>query len=719
MSWTRTAPVASMLLVISFAGAFAGRPAGAPPATVAEPVTDVYHGVSVTENYRWLEDIEDPAVRRWLDQQNQYSRVYLDANTPLDPISERLVQLYARSARYFDVKARGGLLFALKDQPPKSHPALVVLTSPDDLAGERVVIDTDALCPNVPTAIDWYVPSLDGRLVAASLSERGSEDGTVFVFDVATGAALSDIVPRAQYATGGGDLAWNRDATGFYYTRYPLVGERPKDDLDFYQQVYFHTLGMPSNQDVYVIGEDFPKIAEIEFRTTEDAYYLVVSVANGDGGEFAYHVMNGQGRWTEVADFGDKVVSAVPGKDGRLYLLSHDGASRGKIVAVSLADPILAWAETVVRPSEAVIDNFEVAGDRLYTVDVIGGPHQIRVFDLTGRALGTVPTRPISAVWDLEPLPGGQVLYSNETYLEPVAYYRYDPATGLSTRTAMAVATPADFSDTEVVREFATSADGTRVPVSIVRRKGTRLDGQNPVLLGGYGGYGVNMTPGFEDWLRLWIEQGGVYAVASTRGGGEYGEEWHLAGNLTRKQNVFDDFAACAEYLVDAGYTNPSRLAIEGGSNGGLLMGAVMVQHPELFRAVVSHVGIYDALRTELSSNGEFNVTEFGTVKDPEQFRALYAYSPYHHVVAGTPYPAVLMTGGDNDVRVEPMQSRKMTAALQAASSSGLPVLLRTNPNAGHGIGTALEDLISEQADVLAFLFEQLGITYDPAGKRP
>jgi prolyl oligopeptidase len=262
------------------------------------------------------------------------------------------------------------------------------------------------------------------------------------------------------------------------------------------------------------------------------------------------------------------------------------------------------------------------------------------------------------------------------------------------------------------VREFATSKDGTRVPMSIVRRKGLVLDGTNPVLLTGYGGYGVSESPGFGDWLRLWIEQGGVYVTTNLRGGGEYGEAWHLAGNLTRKQNVFDDFIACARHLIDVGYTNPSRLAITGTSNGGLLMGAALTQHPELFRAVVSNVGIYDALRTELSDNGEFNVTEFGTVKDPEQFRALYAYSPYHHVNDGEKYPAVLLTGGDTDVRVEPMQSRKMTARLQAATASGLPVLLRTNPNAGHGIGTALEYQISDEADDLAFLFAELGMKY-------
>jgi prolyl oligopeptidase len=378
---------------------------------------------------------------------------------------------------------------------------------------------------------------------------------------------------------------------------------------------------------------------------------------------------------------------------------------------------VLARAETIVPASTAVIDYFEIGATGLYVVDVVGGPNEVRVFDLAGRAAGQIPIHPVSAVRDLEPLASGGVLYSNQTYIEPVAYYLYDPATGVSTKTALAVTTSADFSDTEVVREFAVSKDGTTVPMNIIRRKTIKLTGQNPVLLTGYGGYGVTESPGFDDWLRLWVEQGGVWVTTNIRGGGEYGEEWHQAGNLTRKQNVFDDFVACAQFLIATGYTSPAKLAIEGGSNGGLLMGAAFTQHPELFRVVLSHVGIYDALRTELSDNGEFNVTEFGTVQDPDQFAALYAYSPYHHVKDGEKYPAILFTGGDTDARVEPMQSRKMTARLQVATASKLPVLLRTNPNAGHGIGTALEYQLSDRADELAFLLDQLGMKYRPPGK--
>jgi prolyl oligopeptidase len=267
-----------------------------------------------------------------------------------------------------------------------------------------------------------------------------------------------------------------------------------------------------------------------------------------------------------------------------------------------------------------------------------------------------------------------------------------------------------DYSDIEAIREFATSKDGTKVPMTILRRKGTKLDGSNPTLLYGYGGYGVTLEPYFDFTKRLWFDRGGVYVVANIRGGGEYGEAWHLAGNLTHKQNVFDDFAACAEDLIKLGYTRPDKLAVEGGSNGGLLMGAFLTQHPDLIRAVVSHVGIYDMLRVELDPNGAYNVTEFGSVKDSAQFEALYAYSPYHHVTNGTKYPSVLFLAGENDGRVNPAHSRKMTARLQAATGSDHPILLRLSADSGHGMGTALSERIAQDADVFAFLFHELGM---------
>jgi prolyl oligopeptidase len=310
------------------------------------------------------------------------------------------------------------------------------------------------------------------------------------------------------------------------------------------------------------------------------------------------------------------------------------------------------------------------------------------------------------------------VLFRSATYLQPSAWYRFDAASGKSTRTALSQVSPYNFDDAEVVREFAVSKDGTRVPLNIIRRKGTKLDGSNPTLLYGYGGYGLSEKPFFAGSMaRVFLDQGGVYVLANIRGGGEYGQEWHKAGNLTHKQNVFDDFIACAQHLIDRKYTSPAHLAIMGGSNGGLLMGAALTQRPELFRAVVSFVGIYDMLRVELDPNGEFNTTEFGTVKNRDQFQALYAYSPYHQVKDRTVYPAVLFLTGENDHRVNPLHSRKMTARLQAANGSNHPILLRTSSNSGHGIGTALDEQIEERSDAMSFLFDQLGMAYVPVAK--
>jgi prolyl oligopeptidase len=339
----------------------------------------------------------------------------------------------------------------------------------------------------------------------------------------------------------------------------------------------------------------------------------------------------------------------------------------------------------------------------------------VRVFDHAGNELATLPLPNISAVGQMVRSKGDDVLYRVSTYLEPPVWYQYQAARGNSVLTALLETSPANFNDAQVVRAFATSQDGTRIPVNIIFRKGTRLDGSNPTLLTGYGGFDISLSPRFLGAFgRIWLDQGGVYAIANLRGGGEYGEEWHKSGSLTHKQNVFDDFIACAEYLIRSRYTAPGHLAILGGSNGGLLMGAALTQRPDLFRAVVSYVGIYDMLRNELDPNGSFNITEYGTVKKTDQFKALYAYSPYHHVKDGTKYPAVLFLTGENDHRVNPMQSRKMTARLQAANASSNPILLRTTASAGHGIGTSLDEEIAEETDVFSFLFDQLGIRFKP-----
>jgi len=695
-----------------------------PPDTPVHSVTDEYYGIQVTDDYQWLENWEDPAVKQWSAAENARTREYLDHLPARPAIEERLRQLAnTRTLTYSNLQFRAGMLFAKKHQPNLQQPVLVVMHSPDEPASARVIFEPNTASSKGSVAIDFFVPSFGGKYVAAAISKNGSEDAEARVFEVATGKPLRDVVPRVNFATAGGSITWKFDNSGFYYTRYPQGNERAPEDANFYQQIYFHKLGTPSRQDVYILGRNFPRIAEIQLHASDDGRWLLASVGNGDGGQFAHYLMDAQKHWTQLTHFEDGIVAVKFGvADAALYLLSRKDAPRGQILRLPLSHLNLDEAQVVVPqtpggPEEAdraSIENFVPTSKRLYVIDIVGGPSRLRVFDKQGKALPAPVLPPVSAIGQVVSVGGGEVLFYVSTFLEPPTLYRFDASTGTTTRSSTQ-SSAVRFEDAEVVRDFAISKDGTRVPLNIIRRKGTTLDGTHPALLTGYGGYSINTKPTFTgSFARLWLDQGGIFVETNLRGGAEYGEEWHQSGKLTRKQTVFDDFLACAQYLIDRNYTTPSRLAVLGGSNGGLLMGAAFTQRPELFRAVVSYVGIYDMLRVERDPNGAFNVTEFGTVKDPEQFKALYAYSPYHHVKDGTAYPAILMPTGENDHRVNPMQSRKMIARLQAADSSGRPILLRTSSSAGHGIGTSLDERIEQDADVFSFLFDQLGVQYTP-----
>ena len=681
------------------------------PETPKKPVSTEYHGVKVEDAYQWLEEDNDPQVKTWSDAQNQRTRQYLDGLPDRTAIEKQLSEWYAKtSPNYYSLVSRPGILFAFKFQPPKQQPLLVTLASADDVKSEKVVLDPNALDAKGTTAIDWFVPSLDGKCVAVSLSRGGSEDGTLHFYETATGKPLPDMIAHVQYPTAGGSAAWNADGAGIYYTRFPRKGERPDADLNFYQQVYFHKLGTPDTDDTYSIGKDFPRIAEITLQASRDGKSILATVANGDGGEFAHYLLGPDGKWKQITQFSDQIKLARLGRDNALYLLSRAGAPRGKILRLPLDVPELKNAAEIVAAGEAVIEQIVPTSDALYVGDLLGGPSQIRRFDLNGKSQTTIPVPQISAVQEMLALEDGSLLFRDVSYTEPAAWFKCPNGKTEPVKTALRSTSPVSFADIEVRREFATSKDGTKIPLNILFRKAVKRDGNNPTLLYAYGGYGISMSPNFDFTRRLWFDRGGVYVVANIRGGGEFGEEWHKAGNLTNKQNVFDDFAAAAEYLIKENYTRRDKLAIQGGSNGGLLMGAMMTQHADQFRAVVSQVGIYDMLRVELAPNGAFNVTEFGTVKNPDQFKALYAYSPYHHVVDGANYPAVLMMTGANDGRVAPYHSRKMTARLLEANKSDNPILLRTSSAAGHGIGTALSERVKQLGDIYAFLFAQLGM---------
>ena len=676
-----------------------------------EPVTNVYHGVAVVDDYQWLEDAAVPAVREWTRLENERTAAYFARLPYRAGLAQQLTQLRSEeSASYHDLQERKGRIFALRFKPPAQQPVLVRLSSLAPPALWRTVFDPNAYNTNGTTAIDWYVPSPDGRVVAVSLSEGGSEQGTLHFFEADTGRKLADEIPRVQYPTGGGSAAWTANGSGIFYTRYPHAGERPEADINFYQQVWFHRLGTPVADDQYAIGKGFPRIAEISLDASEDGQWMLASVANGDGGDFAHYLRGPSGKWQQLTRFEDGIKLVKFGRDGALYLLSRKDAPRGKVLRLPLDTLDPAKATVAAPESRGVVEDFAPCDNGLYVADLLGGPSELLYYRRGNTRPRRIPVLPVSSVSGLASWHGDKLVFGNVSYLKPFAWYTYDPAAGVVRRTALYMTSPVDFDDIEVVREFATSKDGTKVPLNILCQKGLKRDGRNPTLLYGYGGYGISLTPRFDSTRRIWFDAGGVYVVANLRGGGEYGEQWHKAGNLTHKQHVFDDFIAAAQHVIKRRYTNPSKLAVEGASNGGLLMGAFLTQRPDLARAVVAQVGIYDMLRVELDPNGQFNVTEFGTVKNPEQFKALYAYSPYHHVRNGMKYPAVLLMTGANDGRVNPAQSRKMAARLQAATASSLPILFRCTSSAGHGIGTALKERIAEQAEILAFLFDQLGV---------
>jgi prolyl oligopeptidase len=694
------------------------------PAPIFPPgqTVDTLHGVQVADPYRALEDGDDLKVQAWSNAQNARARAYLNALPGRAAVAEKLRRLYTTiSPYYIGLQARGPHIFAMyMDRSQQQQSSLVRLNAAADPASRVTVIDPNALDASGHTAIDWYVASPDGSKVAVSLSQNGSEDGTLHVYDIATGKQIDAPISQVQYATAGGSLAWTADGRGFWYTRYPTSG--PDEERHFNQQVWFHRLGTDTAKDSLALGtkDGLPRTAEVFLSNASAATVALASVQLGDGGQWQHFILKPDAPAMQIATYADQLIAAVLAHDGTVYGLSRLNASMGKVLKLSPPyEGGFAKAPVFVpeRSDAAIINGGEfsvpliMVGDNLFVSRVAGGPSQVSVYDAQGRGTDlSIP--PISSVYEIAPLPNGEALYLTTSYLEPLRYLRWDAKTGQSRPTALTMTLPISYADVEVKRVFATSRDGTQIPLNIIAKKGVKLDGSHPVILDGYGGYGVNQVPVVSGGgTRLWLDAGGIRVVANIRGGGEYGETWHQQGMLLKKQNVFDDFAAAGEWLIQNGYTSHDKLALRGGSNGGLLMGAQITQHPGLARAVVSSVGIYDMVRFELDPNGSFNTTEFGSVKDPAQFQALYAYSPYHRVKAGTAYPAVLMQTGANDGRVNPMHSRKFTAALQAATVSDRPILLRTSDTAGHGIGSSMDELLDNAVDELMFLLDQLGMS--------
>jgi len=674
------------------------------------PRKDTYHGAEVTEEYRWLEDATSEETIAWTKAQQQRTRAYFAGIGWRDALRARVEQLLkAERTTYKRLLAGGGTFFALKVQTPRQRPFLVALTDLDDPATERIVVDPEAIDPSGETAIDFFVPSPDGTHVAVSLSQHGTEDGTLYVYDAGRGTVVGEPIPHVNLM--GGSMAWRHDGSGFWYTRCA-------DPAGFRQQVWFREPGGAPDHVDLAGGFADEQVAENYLSASPDGRWVMDRVQKGDGGDWQVFLrsQDADGSWWQAAGIPDKCVHAVFGPDA-LYLLSRRDAPHGKVLRLPLTGgATVGEAREIVPASDLAIEDLAVTRGTVWVVDMDGGPQQVRAFDPHGRPLPPVEIPPVSSVSSysagLSALGQDRIAWSCESFTEPAIWWV--AADGETPRpTALRMTTPVDLSGYEVTREFATSRDGTRVPLNVIAAPGTPRDGTAPALLTAYGGYGISLVPRFDPELLLWLERGGVYVVANIRGGGEFGEEWHHAGRLATKQNCFDDFIACADHLHRSRITSRERLAIMGGSNGGLLMGAVLTQRPDLARAVVAAVPVMDCLRSETTTNGRFNTPEFGTVEDPQMFTVLLAYSPYHNVTDGTAYPAVLLTAGENDTRVDAWHAKKMTARLQEATSSDRPVLLRLE-STGHLAGS-LDQSIEETTDQHAFLFDQLGLGYRPA----
>ena len=508
--------------------------------------------------------------------------------------------------------------------------------------------------------------------------------------------------------------ATTRPASGTAATRRPASGRTT--DLGFFQEVWFHELGSDAVADrqelAGVFAED--RIAENFLASSPDGRWVMDRVQRGDGGEWQVFLRaQDGGSWRLVADVDALWVDADLGWDA-LFVLSLQGAPRGQVLRVPLFEgTTVADASVLVPAGRVTIETVAVTRGRVWVVDLDGGPSGVRAFAHNGTPLPEVELPAVCSVEPLVRLGDDLVGWAVETNVSPRTWWVHQDDDMEPRRTALDTTATVSFEGCEVERVYATSQDGTQVPVTLIHRAGTPKDGTAPALLYGYGGYSISLKPWFQPAWLPWVEQGGVLAVANVRGGGEYGREWHHAGRLDTKQNCFDDFIACADHLVESGVTSRDRLAIMGGSNGGLLVGAVLTQRPDLARAVVCAVPVLDALRSETTPNGEFNTTEFGSVKDEHMFHALLAYSPYHHVHDGTPYPAVLLTAGEFDPRVDAWHAKKMCARLQAATADE-PILLRME-SGGHGMGQSLDQLVALQTDCFTFLFDRLGLDYDPA----
>jgi prolyl oligopeptidase len=683
--------------------------AGPPPTKTVSVVEDI-HGRQVADPYRWLEDADAPEVQAWIDAQNAYTRTILDTLSQRTAIGRRLEDLLSIGS-VGAPRGYRGRYFYTKRVGDQDHSVLYVRNG---LGGDdRVLIDPNELDDQGLVTLDYWHPSKDGSLLIYGLSREGTEMATLHVMNVETREILSDEISRARHSS----VSWSDDNSGFFYTRLPAPGSVPEGEESYHRHVYYHRLGRDPGDDPKVFGEgrDMTEWAGIEF-SPEDRY-LMLSVWKGyTESNIYFKPFEGDPDLVREEGF----IPVVEGKEAifqgqivgsTIYIHTNYEAPNYRLLRADLRDPRMAnWSE-VIPETAFPLQGVVVVGDWVVAQYMENASHRLKVFSLAGDylreielpTLGTV--RGLNGRWD-----GTEVMFTFSSNFVPPTAYRYDLVTG-DFLVFDRVEADIDPSGYELHQVWYESKDGTPVSMFLVHRKGLELDGANPAFLTGYGGFNNPAMPGFQRNIYLWLERGGIYAEPNLRGGSEYGEEWHRAGMLGNKQNVFDDFIAAAEWLFEEGYTRPDRLVIDGGSNGGLLVGAVMVQRPDICRVVLCWNPVLDMIRYHMFLLARYWTTEYGDPEKPEDFKWLYAYSPYHNIVDGASYPSTMVMTSDSDTRVHPMHAMKMVAGLQAATSSESPIVLRFDRQSGHA-GAPLSKIVEDYTDRWSFVFWQLGMEY-------
>ncbi|HEY4395681.1 MAG TPA: prolyl oligopeptidase family serine peptidase [Polyangia bacterium] len=664
--------------------------------------------------YRWLEDGDAPAVVRWTEQQNAATRKVLDAIPGRAALAARFERLYAIGSLGTPLSRPRGhdqprRFFYTRRDGAQNQAVLYVRDGRD--GPDRALVDVNQERADGTRALDWWFPTDDGARVAFGTSDDGSEESVLRVRDVATGHDLPDRIPRTRACS----LAWTPDGSGFYYTRYPARGEVPAGEEAYHRSVFFHRLGEDPPHDRKIFGEGRDRTDWPGVDLSPDGRWLAIGVSQGwTKSEIHLLDTHGDGEPVPVATGEDARFEVIEALDDRLYVFTTSGAPRGRIFSLDPRHPARARWHEIVREGDDVLERAVYFHGGLALGFLHDAAARLRLVDRNGHPRGEVPLPGLGVLTGISGARDvADLYYGFSGFLAPTTVY--EAQLGARPRSVVwrALAAPVDAAAFEVERVMVTSRDGTKLPLFLASRKGAPRDGTRPALLTGYGGFDVNMLPAWTPSAIPFLDSGGTYALAVLRGGGEYGESWHRAGMLGSKQNVFDDFIAAATWLVEHHVTSPERLAISGGSNGGLLVGAALTQRPDLFRAVVCNVPLLDMLRYHLFRLAQLWIPEYGSPDDPAAARWLAAYSPYQNVRDGVKYPAVYLHTAASDTRVDPMHARKMAARLQAATASGRPILLSVESKAGHGQGKPLAKVIAELVDQWSFLFAQLGISYD------